>query len=50
MESESSAKAGSMVSSGSTEDPPLTVREPWASRKDVRELGLKGVVGREDGG
>ena len=49
MESESSAKAGSTVSSGRVDDPPELARKPRASRKEVRELGLKGVVGREDG-
>lgn len=49
MESDSSAKAGSIVSSGSVDDAPDLARKPWASRKEVRELGLRGVVGREDG-
>ncbi len=49
IESESSAKAGSIVSSGEVEDPPKIARMPRPSWKEVRELGLKGVVGREEG-
>ena len=48
-ESESSAKAGSIVSSGRVEDPLELALKPRESRKDVRELDLKGVVGREEG-
>lgn len=49
MESESSAKAGSNVSRGTIDGRPVTARELCASRKDVRELDLNGVEGRDDG-
>ena len=50
IESESSAKAGSIVSRGRFDCPPLLVGRLRVLRNDVRELGLKGVVGREAGG
>lgn len=49
IESESSTKAGSIVSSGRVEDPPGLARKARPSRTEVREFGLKGVVGREEG-
>ena len=48
IESESSAKAGSRDSSGKAEEPDLGVKL-WLSRSDVRELGRRGVEGREGG-
>lgn len=47
MESESSAKAGSKLSRGNAEPPP--VLDLPDSRKEEREAGRKGVVGRETG-
>ena len=47
IESDSSAKAGSRTSIGSSDAPsPLADELPL---KDVRELGRRGVVGREGG-
>lgn len=48
IESESSAKAGSSPSSGKVDDPCLELKF-WLSRRDVRELGRRGVEGREGG-
>lgn len=48
IESESSAKAGSRESRGNAEEPVLGVKV-WLSRRDVRELGRRGVEGREGG-
>lgn len=48
IESESSAKAGSSPSSGKADDPCLELKV-WLSRRDVRELGRRGVEGREGG-
>lgn len=48
MESESSAKAGSSDSNGKAEVPDLEVKV-WLSRREVRELGRRGVEGREGG-
>jgi hypothetical protein len=46
IESESSANAGSSKSNGKAEVPDLEVKV-WLSRSEVRELGLRGVEGRE---
>jgi hypothetical protein len=48
IESDSSAKAGSSDSKGNSEEL-LPAVKPWPSLKEVRELGRKGVVGRDDG-
>ncbi len=48
IESESSANAGSRESRGNAEEPVLGVNV-WLSRRDVRELGRRGVEGREGG-
>lgn len=48
MESASSANAGSRVSRGKSEDRVLALKL-WLSRRDVRELERRGVVGREEG-
>ena len=48
IESESSAKAGSNDSNGKLEEAP-SAEYPWLSLREVRELGRKGVVGREGG-
>ncbi len=48
IESESSAKAGSSDSKGNSEEL-LPAAKPWPSLKEVRELGRKGVVGRDEG-
>ena len=46
MESASSAKAGSRDCNGNSDELPLTAE---LSLKDVREVGRKGVEGREGG-
>ena len=48
IESESSANAGSNICIGE-EDKPWGLLWPWLSRRDVREPGRRGVVGREEG-
>lgn len=48
IESDSSAKAGSNVSNGNSEEA-VPLAKPWPSLKDVLELGRNGVVGREEG-
>ena len=48
MESESSANAGSSASRGKAAFPELGVNV-WLSRSEVRELGRRGVEGREGG-
>lgn len=48
MESASSANAGSRVLRGKSEDCVLALKL-WLSRRDVRELERRGVVGREEG-
>jgi hypothetical protein len=48
IESDNSANAGSRHSNGKAEVPALGVNV-WLSRRDVRELGRKGVEGREGG-
>lgn len=48
IESESSAKAGSRYSRGLVDEPGLGVKV-WLSRSDVRELGRRGVDGRDGG-
>lgn len=48
MESESSAKAGSSDSRGQAAEPDFGVKV-WLSRREVRELGRRGVDGREGG-
>ena len=48
IESESSANAGSRICSGK-DDEPSVLPWPWLSRRDVREPGRRGVVGREEG-
>lgn len=48
IESDSSAKAGSRDSNGKAKEPVLGVKV-WLSRRDVRELGRRGVDGREGG-
>ncbi len=48
IESDSSAKAGSSDSKGNSEEL-LPAAKPWPSLREVRELGRKGVVGRDDG-
>ena len=48
MESDNSAKAGSSESSGKAAFPDLGVKD-WLSRSEVRELGRKGVEGRDGG-
>lgn len=47
IESASSAKAGSKDSSGKAEEVLPPCAKVWLSRSDVRELGRRGVVGRE---
>ena len=47
IESDSSAKAGSKLSRGNSDEVPA-VAELWPSRKEVRELERRGVVGRDD--
>lgn len=47
IESESSAKAGSKESKGKAEDVLPPGVKVWLSRNDVRELGRRGVMGRE---
>lgn len=49
IESDNSAKAGSRESKGKEEDALPPGVKVWLSRKDVRELERKGVVGREGG-
>lgn len=49
IESDSSAKAGSRDSRGKVEEVLPPGVKVWLSRNDVRELGRRGVVGREGG-
>lgn len=48
IESANSAKAGSIASSGRAAAPSTFAWTLPVSRKDVRELGRKGVAGREE--
>lgn len=49
IESDSSANAGSRESSGKADEVLPPGVNDWLSRKDVRELGRRGVVGLEGG-
>ena len=48
IESDNSAKAGSRASRGNSEEL-LPVAKACPSRSEVRELGRRGVVGRDEG-